>query len=98
MKIIWSPLAIDRADEIVERILVDNEAAAEKWLTTLLRRVQRLGNYPKSGRIVPEIERRDIREILHGTYRVIYRFDAARVTILTIRHSRRLLNPEAIET
>ena len=42
--------------------------------------------------MVPEKLREDLREVLHGAYRVIYRIDLDRVVILTVRHSRRLLD------
>ena len=32
MKIIWSPLAIERVSEIAEYIALDNPVAAEKWV------------------------------------------------------------------
>jgi hypothetical protein len=35
MKIIWSPLAIDRASEIAEYIAQDKLSAAEKWISTV---------------------------------------------------------------
>ena len=35
-------------------------------------RIERLSRFPQSGRLVPELRRADIREIIHGGYRVIY--------------------------
>src|SRR5688500_9617578 len=35
--------------------------------------MDRVRDFPNSGRIVPEIQRGDIREVIHGTYRVVYR-------------------------
>ena len=37
MKIIWSPLAIDRVSEIAVYIAQENPAAAEKWVDTVFR-------------------------------------------------------------
>jgi plasmid stabilization system protein ParE len=37
MKIIWSPLAIDRASEIAEYIAQDKPSAAEKWINTVFK-------------------------------------------------------------
>ena len=34
--------------------------------------VKRLEIFPRSGRIVPEIGQEDIREILFGSYRIVY--------------------------
>jgi len=41
------------------------------------------------GRKVPEAGRDELREVLHGTYRLIYRIEPTRVVVLTVRHGRR---------
>lgn len=66
MKIVWSPLAIERATEISEYIDRDNPLAATKWVETLFDKVQLLQSSPESGRIVPETRRDDIRELIYG--------------------------------
>ena len=55
MKIIWSPLAIDRATEIAEYISLDNTTAANKWIDTIFEKVLILKSSPQIGRTVPEI-------------------------------------------
>ena len=55
MKIIWSPLAIDRITEIAKYIAQDNPRAAIKWIENLFEQVQLLNSSPKSGRMVPEL-------------------------------------------
>jgi toxin ParE1/3/4 len=55
MKIIWSPLAVDRASEIAEYIAQDNPTAAENWVNAVFTHVEQLKKFPQSGRIVPEI-------------------------------------------
>ena len=73
MKIIWSPLAIDRVAEIAEYIAQDSPNSAKKWVESTFQVVERLEKFPKSGRIVPEIMQDDFREIIYGNYRIIYR-------------------------
>lgn len=92
MKLVWSPLAFTQAEEISGYIAEDNPIAAEKWLMGLFDEVERLADYPESGRHVPEIRRPEIRELVYGEYRIIYRIRAATVAILTVRHGRRLLS------
>ena len=87
MRIIWSPLAVDRASEIAEYIAQDNPAAAENWVKAVFAKVERLKSLPESGRIVPEINNHCFREIIYGNYRIIYRIEEKRVSILTIRLS-----------
>ena len=54
MKILWSPLVVDRAAEIAEYIAQDNPSASAKWVEDLFAKVQILKSSPKSGRIAPE--------------------------------------------
>ena len=75
MKIIWSPLSLSRAAEIAEYIAMDNPAAASKWVETLFVKVELLKASPKSGRVVPEVNKPDIREVFYGNYRIIYRIE-----------------------
>lgn len=91
MKIVWSPLAIDRATEISEYIARDNHLAATKWVETLFDKVQLLESSPESGRIVPEIQREDIRELIYGNYRIIYRVENDNISMLTVRHGKQIL-------
>ena len=97
MKIIWSPLAIDRTREIAEYIAQDNPTVATKWVETLFEKVQLLKSSPKSGRIVPETHREDIRELIYGNYRIIYRVGKNRISMLTVRHGKQILPIEEIQ-
>ena len=91
MKIIWSPLAIDRTTEIAEYIARDNPSAAMIWVETLFDKVEILKSSPKSGRVVPESKRDDIRELIYGNYRIIYRVDKNILSVLTVRHGKQIL-------
>ena len=98
MKVVWAPLAIARSAEIAAYIAADRPGAAERWVTSLLKRVTVLSRFPETGQIVPEVERPDIREVHHGVYRIIYRLESTRVAILTVRHGRRLFDPTEIDS
>ncbi len=91
MKIIWSPLAIDRASEIVEYIAQDKPSAAEKWINTVFSKVKQLKSSPEIGRVVPEIRNDQFRELIYGNYRIIYRIEKTQISILTIRHGKQIL-------
>ena len=66
MKIIWSPLAMDRASEIAEYIAQDKPSAAEKWINTVFSKVEQLKSSPEIGRVVPEIRNDQFRELIYG--------------------------------
>jgi plasmid stabilization system protein ParE len=64
MRIIWSPLSVDRLSEIAEYIAQDNPRAAERWIEEIFTKVEQLKSFPEIGRIVPEINHRKIRELI----------------------------------
>ena len=92
MKVTWSPQAIDRVLEISEYIALDKPGAALKWAESVFQSTERLVLFPESGRMVPELGRPEVREILHGGYRILYRLDPGQVSVLTVRSSRELLD------
>ena len=79
MKVVWSPLAELRAVEAVDAIARDRPKAAAAWLEELLSNVAGLERFAKRGRVVPEIDRPEYRQVFHSPYRIIYRVDAHQV-------------------
>jgi toxin ParE1/3/4 len=98
MTIGWSPLAIERLTEATAFAAQDNPEAAERWAAGAFELVEQLADFPESGRIVPELEREDVRELFYGAYRIIYRVSGEQeeVFILTVRHGRRQLEPSEV--
>lgn len=93
VRVIWSPLALERVEEIARHIAADRPAVAQKWVTSVFDRVAQLREHPESGRMVPELGRPEIRQLPHPPYRIIYRLDPKRAVILTVRHGRQELDP-----
>ncbi len=90
MRISWSPLALERVEDIARYIAQDDPQAAARWVAGLFDAVERLAELPQSGRVVPEVGVRRIRELIFGAYRVIYSV-RDRVEILTVRRGSQLL-------
>ncbi|MBT3251945.1 MAG: type II toxin-antitoxin system RelE/ParE family toxin [Candidatus Marinimicrobia bacterium] len=88
LKIIWSPLSVDRLKEIIEFINLDNPGAADIWVSSLFKKVDALINFPESGRFVPELKDNKTRELIFGNYRIIYSIETDVIRVLTIRNTR----------
>ena len=97
MKIYWSPVAIERLEEIYEYISNDNISAAQNLIENIFNKVESLVNNSERGRIVPESNREDIRELFEGEYRIIYKLDPKKLFILTIRNFKQLLPEKDLE-
>jgi len=92
LKVIWSPVAIERAYEEARYIAQDKPQAALAWLERLFESTDRLEKFPLSGRVVQEVGLPEYREIIYKAHRVIYRVEKSTVAILTLRRSSQLLN------
>jgi toxin ParE1/3/4 len=97
MKIVWSPLAVERASEIVDYISRDKPLAANNWINTVFSKVDQLRVNPEIGRFVPEINERQFRELIYGNYRIIYHIGPKQISILTIRHGKQILPIDEIK-
>lgn len=97
MKIVWSPLAVERASEIVDYIAQDKPLAANTWIHAIFSKIDQLRSNLEIGRIVPEVNDRQFREIIYGNYRIIYHIETKQIYILTIRHGKQILPVDEIK-
>lgn len=89
----WTKQSISDLDSIAEFIAKDSVKYAEIQIERFLNLVEILSVQPKIGRIVHETDDTNIRELIQGNYRIIYRISNPKlIDILTVHHSRRLLS------
>ena len=89
----WTPQSLDDIEAIANFIARDSDYYAQMVTVKVFEAAERLELFPESGRIVPELNRREIREVLFGNYRIKKEL----VQILTVYHSARLLDVNKIE-
>lgn len=87
MKVDWSDNAITQLVAIYDYIARDSTLYAQRMVDRLTRCSQQLAAFPMSGRMVPEYESKEIREIVERPYRIIYRLWPDRIEILAVIHS-----------
>ena len=92
----WTPQALEDLDAIRAYVSRDSVQYAALLVERLFTAVDRLEVFPESGRIVPEFQRRDVREIILGSYRIVYSLQADRAVVLTVFHGARLF-PKTVE-
>ena len=90
--IYWTRQSRDDLRAIRQFIARDAPATASAFVRRLRASVGRLREFPLSGQVLPELGRDDIRELLRGNYRIIYRVRPNRVDILAVYHSAQLLD------
>ena len=85
-EVVWSESAIADLDAIAEYIARDSEYYAAAFVEKVLRAVEKLSTFPRIGRVVPEYNREDVRELLFQSYRIIYKVETEQVAIAAIVH------------
>jgi addiction module RelE/StbE family toxin len=88
----WTGPAREDLTEIIEYIAEDNANTALRILEKIETAVSKLDLFPKSGRVVPELEKYDYslyREIIISPWRVKYRIEDKTVYIMTVIDGRR---------
>ncbi len=63
----------------------------ERLIAEVFSQVERLVDFPESGRIVPEFSIASLREIILPPFRIVYRLDHERVRVVRVWRSERLL-------
>ena len=90
-RVLWTLQAVEDVEAIRNFIARDSPHYAALMAERIVESVERLKEFPRSGRTVPELDREAYREVILGTYRIVYRLEADRAEILTVVHAARLL-------
>ena len=91
-KIKWSPQSSDDLVQIAEFISRDSMNYARIVVENILESTGMLSEFPYSGRIVPELGKKTIRELLIYSYRLIYQVREDTILIVAVLHGKRLLD------
>ena len=89
----WSKRGKLRRTQCVQYIAQESGdwPTAWEWEDAVFEAVAHLEEFPLSGSIVREIGRMDIRQVLLGDYRIIYRVKDNIPEIISIRHGHHLI-------
>lgn len=87
-RVVWSTRAGDDLHGVFEHLSDRSPTNAEKVVLDIINKVFLLEQFPKMGRVVPELNIVYVRELILHQYRVIYSVvQEDRVEILAVRHS-----------
>ncbi|QEA40682.1 type II toxin-antitoxin system RelE/ParE family toxin [Pistricoccus aurantiacus] len=97
-EITWTELALQELDALAEYIALDNPEAASHLVEEVFDKVERLENFPQSGRVPPELPNSVYREVVVPPCRIFYREDDKRVLILYVMREERQLRAYMLES
>jgi len=84
----WTNQAVNDLKNIFEFIALDSKYYAKREISKIKLRVENLKIFPLIGRHVPELQIENVREIIQGRYRIVYKIVSKNhIDILTIHHS-----------
>ena len=93
MKVHWTDTARDHLHAIHAYIARNSPRYADRIVDRLTRRSQQIAEFPLSGRVVPEFEVRQIRQVLEGPFRIIYYIKPDRIDVLAVIHGAQQIPP-----
>jgi toxin ParE1/3/4 len=67
----WTEQATSQLAAIAEYIAISSPVYSEQAVDRVVRRLEQAQRFPESGRMVPEYQHRDVRELLEFPYRLI---------------------------
>jgi toxin ParE1/3/4 len=94
VKVVWTDRAIARLSSTYEFVAQHSPTAAHGLVAALIERGDSLSGLPRRGRALPGHEDADLRELIDGNYRLVYRVKGETVEILTVFERHRLLPEE----
>jgi len=88
-EVIWSEPALSDLNDIAEYIALENLVAAKQLVRNIFDKVERLSDFPESGRLPPELEHFNYREVVVNPCRVFYKQEGDKVYILFVMRAER---------
>ena len=93
MKVYWTETAVENLSAIYTYIAQNSPQYAAIIVDRITRRSEQVVNFPLSGRIVPEFETEQIREVIEGSYRIIYYIKPEQIDVLAVIHGAKQIIP-----
>jgi len=90
--IVFAESAVNDLEDILAWY-VDQEVpeVGKRLVGEVIAQVERLADFPESGRIVPEFELPHLREIIYPPFRIVYRIDGVSISIIRVWRGERVL-------
>ena len=93
MKVFWTQTAVNHLSAIHNYISQNSPQYAQRLVERLTRRSEQIANFPFSGRMVPEFDTKQIREVIEGSYRIVYLIKPEQIDVLAVLHAAQNIEP-----
>ncbi len=92
----WSTRAMRDLEQIAAYIARDNPKAAREWIAKLRKTAENAGRVPLAARVVPEVQRDDVREVFLRSYRIVYGVRDDHIFVFTVFGGGKQLTEDAV--
>jgi plasmid stabilization system protein ParE len=89
LRLRWTEQAVDQLGAIADYLSQTSPVYAEGLVTRVAAQLQHLLQFPEIGRVVPEAESPQVREVIEWPYRIIYRVRTETIEVIAVVHVRR---------
>jgi addiction module RelE/StbE family toxin len=89
VKVLWTDSALTQLQALHDYLAQTSPEYALRIVDRLTNRSIQIAAFPLSGRMVPEYELNEVREVIEGRYRIIYLVEATQVHVLAVIHGAR---------
>lgn len=89
MRVFWTDAALNQLEAIRDYLEQTSSDYARRVVERLINRSEQLAAFPRSGRMVPEYEIDDVRQVIESSYRIIYLIKENQVEVLAVIHTSR---------
>jgi toxin ParE1/3/4 len=89
MRVFWTDAALNQLEAIRDFLAQTSPEYAQRIVERLVNRSEQISAFPRSGLVVPEYEIDEVRQVIEGSYRIIYLIKEEQVEMLAIIHTSR---------
>ena len=98
MTVYWTEGAAQQLQAIHDYIAQASPEYANRMVDRLTQRSEQVGTLPLAGRSVPEYQVEQVREVIEGSYRIIYHIKPDQIDVIAVVHGSRSLTANDVDS
>jgi toxin ParE1/3/4 len=97
-EVIWTIRAVEQVEQIGSFIEKDSPFQARRVVQLIIKETRKLKEHPRIGKMIPEVEEDQYRELRVFSYRILYKIlYENRIAIVGVVHGYRLFDPQWLQ-
>jgi toxin ParE1/3/4 len=97
VRVYWTQTTVENLSGIYNYIAQTSTQYASRVVDRITRRSEQIAKFPFSGRVVPEFETEQIREVIEDSYRIIYYIKPEQIDVIAVIHGSQQITPSSVD-